>query len=86
MQMNNAVCVTVVTGTDTDGNICPTHIQWHDGRGWDIERILYTRSRRSAAGTEIRYTVLIGGKEKYLFRLGEKWYVQSRSVSEGKSK
>jgi hypothetical protein len=78
--MNNTVYVTVVTRSDTDGNVCPVHIQWHDGRGWDIEKILYTRSRRISAGTEIRYTVLIGGKEKYLFRLREKWYVQSPSV------
>ena len=60
----------------TGGAIRPTRIHWHDGRVWDIEKTLHScTSQCDFEG--IRYTVLIGSAEKYLYRIGDKWYVES---------
>ena len=51
-------------------------IHWHDGRTWDIEKTLHScTSEGDFKG--IRYTVLIGSAEKYLYRIDDKWYVES---------
>ncbi len=58
------------------GAIRPTRIHWQDGRTWDITKTLYScTSEDEFKG--IRYTVLIGSAEKYLYRVGDKWYVSS---------
>ena len=58
------------------GAIRPIRIYWHDGRTWEIKKTLHScASEDSFKG--IRYTVLIGSAEKYLYRIGDKWYVES---------
>ena len=58
------------------GAIRPTRIHWHDGRIWNIDKTLHAcTSECDFKG--IRYTVLIGSAEKYLYRLGSQWYVDS---------
>lgn len=60
----------------TGGAVRPTCIHWHDGRIWNIDKTLH--SCTSECDFEgIRYTVLIGGAEKYLYRIDDKWYVES---------
>lgn len=58
-----------------NGIVKPISIHWHDGRKWDIEKILHTCSSEGDF-KGIRYTVLIGSAEKYLYRIGEEWYVE----------
>ena len=59
----------------TGGAVVPTRIHWHDGRTWDIVKTLHAcTSQCDFEG--IRYTVLIGSAEKYLYRIGGKWYVE----------
>lgn len=58
------------------GSIRPVRIYWCDGRTWDIKKTLH--SCTSVGDFEgIRYTVLIGSAEKYLYRVDDKWYVES---------
>ena len=58
------------------GAIRPTRIHWHDGRTWNIDKTLHScTSEHDFKG--IRYTVLIGSAEKYLYRIGDKWYVEA---------
>ncbi len=60
----------------TGGAVRPTRIHWHDGRTWDIRKTLHScTSEDEFEG--IRYTVLIGSAEKYLYRVGDRWYVSS---------
>lgn len=60
----------------TGGAVIPTRIHWHDGRTWDIAKTLHAcTSHCDFEG--IRYTVLIGSAEKYLYRVGDTWYVES---------
>ena len=58
------------------GAIKPVRIYWHDGRVWKIKKTLHScTSEDEFKG--IRYTVLIGSAEKYLYRIGDTWYVES---------
>ena len=63
------VYVPVKVCFDADGNILPTEITWEDGRKYRIDRV--TKIRQAAAmrsgGQGDRYTVMINGKESYLY-------------------
>ena len=63
------VYVPVKASFDADGNIVPTEITWEDGRRYQIDRV--TKVRQAAAmrsgGQGDRYTVLINGRESYLY-------------------
>ena len=57
------------------GALKPLRIYWADGRAFDIRKTLHSCiSEDDFEG--IRYTVLIGSAEKYLYRIGGKWYVE----------
>lgn len=56
------------------GALKPVCIYWTDGRAFDVRKTLHScTSEDDFEG--IRYTVLIGSAEKYLYRIGGKWYV-----------
>lgn len=73
----NRVSVSVRCSISKDGILTPLEITWKDDRVWKVERVLHTcrSSDRSFEGT--RYTILIGGVEKYLYHAGAEWYVYS---------
>ncbi len=57
------------------GALKPVRIYWADGRAFDVRKTLHScTSEDDFEG--IRYTVLIGSAEKYLYRIGGKWYVE----------
>ena len=51
-------------------------LRWSDGRAWRIDRVLHTCQSPDCSYEGIRYTVLICGQEKYLYRSEDSWYVQ----------
>lgn len=57
------------------GFIRPTKIHWEDGRSWKISQVLHMSTFADEDFEGIRYTLLIDGAEKYLYRDGTKWYV-----------
>jgi hypothetical protein len=67
--------VTVEHIKDTDGIIMPTRILWNDGRHWEIKKVLHTCIAYHNEFEGIRYTIKIGRAEKYLYRDGQRWYV-----------
>ncbi len=67
--------VTVEHIEDTDGIIIPTRILWNDGRRWEIKKVLHTCIASHNEFEGIRYTIKIGRAEKYLYRDGQRWYV-----------
>lgn len=73
----NRVSITVNCSVDQDGIIVPHLVYWGDGRRWEIERVLHTCRSPDLSFSGIRYTVLIGGAEKYLYREGSCWYVNA---------
>ena len=68
--------VDVVCDHYPDGAVRPLRIAWPDGRTFEIKRTLHVAAPSDHEYEGIRYTVLIGSAEKYLYRTGSKWYVQ----------
>ncbi len=76
------VYVDVVLRTDRDGNIRPLSIAWENGRTYDIDRL---KHRCKAASTKVggcgmRYTVVICGRETYLFHEEDRWFVEGKGA------
>ena len=71
--------VTVTAIFDEDGNLLPLSITWKDGRKFPIDKVSDIRYAASlkAGGAGIRYTVSIGGNQKYLFLEDNRWFVDA---------
>ncbi len=68
-----------------DGTLQPRQILWGDGRTWDIKRTLHVAEPVEDEFEGIRYTVLIGSAEKYIYRIGTQWYVETVRAEEDTS-
>ena len=71
----NKCYVRVEIFIDTDGVIIPTKILWDDGRQRDIKKVLHTCVASHNEFEGIRYTIKIGRAVKFLYRDGQRWYV-----------
>lgn len=78
--MARKVYVKVNADFSTDGTLRPRYIMWTDGHKYEITRVI--QSVRAAStkvgGCGIRYTVVIEGKERYIFRDEDKWFVEAK--------
>ena len=72
--------VPVTLDVDKEGTIIPMLIRWKDGRVFQIEQLKYKcrASSNKVGGGGIRYTVIIRGKESFLFHEGDKWFVEAK--------
>lgn len=72
--------VAVNVDVDEEGTLYPRLVRWKNGTVFRIDRILYKcrASSQKVGGGGIRYTVLIHGKESYLFQAGNKWFVEAK--------
>lgn len=73
--------VAVTLDIDREGMVLPRLIHWENGRIFCIDRVKYRcrASSRAVGGGGIRYTVVIGGQESYLFQEGNKWFVEAKA-------
>lgn len=71
----NRVYVDVDCQSLGNGVVKPLKIHWRDGRAWKITRVLHSSYSDDNEFDGVRYTVLIGDAEKYLYRFEDKWYV-----------
>jgi len=76
------VFVGVNMDVSEEGEICPRLIRWADGSVYPIDRIKY---RCRAASTKVggigmRYTVVVGGKERFLFNEDDRWFVEAKEM------
>ena len=78
--MARKVFVEVTARFDTDGKITPLSLVWEDGTIYEIDRILDKRRAASlkAGGMGIRYTVMIQGRQSYLFYEEPRWFVEAK--------
>lgn len=79
--MERKVYVDITLKQDKEGNIRPISFEWEDGHIYEIDRL--KKVQRAAAlkvgGSGIRYTVMICGKERYLFQEDEgKWFLEAK--------
>ncbi len=75
------VYVDVFLKNDTEGNILPISITWEDGNVYEID---YLKHVCKAASTKVggcgtRYTIVICGKESYLFHEENRWFVEAKA-------
>lgn len=78
--MARKVYVDVAARFNSDGTIMPLYLQWEDGSLYYIDRVLDIRRAASlkAGGAGIRYTCRIAGKETFLFREDDRWFVEAK--------
>lgn len=76
----NRTFVDVLCECFADGSLRPIKVAWPDGRSWEITRTLHISEPADHEFEGIRYTVLIGSAEKYIYRLGSTWYVEPTHV------
>jgi hypothetical protein len=79
--MAQKVYVKVNADFSEEGELRPKTITWVDGRIYEIVRILHKVRAASmkVGGCGIRYTVVIDGKERFLFREEDRWFVEGRT-------
>ena len=72
--------VSVNVDVDEEGCVHPRYIRWENGLIFQIDQILYKcrAASKKVGGGGIRYTVLIRGRESYLFQEGSKWFVEAQ--------
>lgn len=75
--------VKVDVAYDTKGIAYPTAIYWHDGRRFDVTRVLYRCNSPTGDFEGFRFTILIGREEKYIYQVNEKWYVMTEGGCSG---
>ena len=75
--------VSVNVDVDKEGVALPRLIRWDNGQVFNIDQILYKcrAASKKVGGGGIRYTVLIRGRESFLFREGEKRFVEAKEDS-----
>lgn len=75
----NKIYVDVVAEFSYTGDITPIRIGWHDGRKFEIDRVLDCRKAAGKGGVGIRYTCVIYGQRRYVFYDEDsRWYVERR--------
>ena len=70
------VPVEVESEVRLDEQIIPKAVIWSDGRRYPVAKVLYCGTSAVGEYEGIRYTVIIGNAEKYLYRIRQKWYVE----------
>lgn len=74
--MSRKEYIEVVSGFSSYGLIL-TDLIWKNQKNYSIDRVLHTCRCRDDGKLVTRHTVLIGGKQKYIFQEDEsKWYVK----------
>ncbi len=71
------VYVQVVCRHLENGAVIPLEMWWEDGRRWCIGRVLHTSDSPDDEYEGIRYAVLINRSTRYLYQLGDRWYVET---------
>ena len=79
------IYVNVRCDQQSDGAMTPRELIWPDGRSWEIRKTLHVAAPVEDEFEGIRYTVLIGSAEKYIYRTGTKWYVEPVRAEEDTS-
>ena len=72
--------VSVNVDIDEEGSLHPRFIRWEGGLIFQIDQVLYKcrAASKKVGGGGIRYTVMIRGKESFLFHEGDTWFVEAK--------
>ncbi len=80
MEERRKVYVDVVLKNDKKGFIKPLQITWEDGSIFEVDSVKQVCRAASTrvGGCGNRYTVIVEGKETYLFHEDNKWFVEGK--------
>ncbi len=75
------VYVDVSLDISKDGDVRPRKLRFEDGKIYLINQLKDVRRAASTkvGGLGVRYTVVIGGHEGYLFDESGKWFVEAKT-------
>ncbi len=79
MQEYRKVYVEVTAVMKPDGTVLPRRFLWEDGAVYRIDRVkhIVPAASTKVGGRGIRYTVMIQGQERYLFREEDRWFLEA---------
>ncbi|MCB7306082.1 hypothetical protein NE683_18810 [Bariatricus massiliensis] len=79
--MSRRINVEVIARFNLEGDITPLQINWEDGQVFKIDRILASRQAASlkAGGQGIRYTIMVGGRQAFLYFENPIWFVEGKA-------
>ena len=79
--MSRRINVEVIARFNLEGDITPLQINWEDGQVFKIDRILAARQAASlkAGGQGIRYTIMVGGRQAFLYFENPIWFVEGKA-------
>lgn len=77
--MYKKVYIEVNIKVTSEGVVRPLSIVWEDGAIYEITRVKFVTPAASlkVGGRGNRYTVIIEGKERYLFEDDRRWFVEA---------
>lgn len=64
-----------------DGKTIPRSLVFEDGIEYQIDRLrgVCRSAAEQAGGCGLRYTIVVGGRETYLFEDGSRWFVEAKT-------
>lgn len=68
--------VEVQSELDENGYLCLCCLVWKKKKLYKIERVIHICKYQDEGNNVLRYTVLIDGKQKYLYKHNDSWYVR----------
>jgi len=70
--------ISVTADFSADGQVKPVRLNWENGRRFEIDRITDIRKAASlkAGGIGLRYTCMIAGKQVYLYKDQDQWFME----------
>lgn len=75
------VCVEVTARFSKEGGVLPLSLVWEDGHRFTVDRVKAVEAAPARVGAllPVRYTCVIGGREKWLYLEPEKlrWFVET---------
>lgn len=79
MEMAEKVYVRILAEFRTDGSVLPRKLVWNDDKKYEIDRVIDTapRAAKKVGGHGIRYKCRIRGQIRYIFRQGDRWFVEA---------
>lgn len=76
------VYVEVGVAFSPEGSMRPLWVRWSDGRKFAVDRVKHCvrAASRKAGGVGLRYTVVICGRETYLYyEENYRWFVETKA-------
>jgi hypothetical protein len=64
-----------------DGKTIPRSIVFEDGTEYPVDRLrgVCRAAAERVGGCGLRYTIVVGGRETYLFEDGRQWFVEAKT-------